>query len=89
MLPWGPGRRQRTTTISDRFFLGGVGSLRGFRTCSVGPVDARRQHHAPAAPDTPASSAPTPQVRQGSWQHSGIGDAFSCDHRAYRVRDHL
>ena len=58
LLPWGPGWLKRSTSISDRFFLGGVGSLRGFRTRSVGPVDARR------APTTDAAdSAPAAHVR--------------------------
>ena len=50
MLPWGPAWSQRTTSICDRFFLGGVGSLRGFCTRSVGPVDARRPQTADAPP---------------------------------------
>ena len=39
MVPWGPGWRERSTAISDRFFLGGAGSLRGFHTRSVGPAE--------------------------------------------------
>lgn len=63
MLPWGPGWHERSTAISDRFFLGGVGSLRGFRTRSVGPTDARRAHTPDSAPDSAdAGAAPTPQV---------------------------
>ena len=43
MLPLGPGWRQRQTFIADRFFLGGPGSLRGFHSNSVGPIDNRRK----------------------------------------------
>ena len=42
LLPWGA---QSTTSISDRFFLGGlgVGALRGFAQKGVGPSDQRRK----------------------------------------------
>jgi len=56
LLPWGPGWSKRSTSISDRFFLGGVGSLRGFRTRSVGPVDARRAPNTDAAPPSPPAN---------------------------------
>ena len=42
MLPWGPGWHRRPTTISDRFWLGGVGTVRGFRVRGLGPTAARR-----------------------------------------------
>ncbi len=42
MLPLGPGWAGRQTPISDRFFIGGSGSLRGFHANSAGAVDARR-----------------------------------------------
>lgn len=42
MLPLGPGVRAKQTPISDRFFVGGSGSLRGFHANAVGPVSERR-----------------------------------------------
>ena len=42
MLPWGPGWYRRPTTISDRFWLGGVGTVRGFRVRGLGPTAVRR-----------------------------------------------
>ena len=43
LLPWG-SKWQGSTSISDRFFLGGIGSgaLRGFKQKGVGPTDLRR-----------------------------------------------
>lgn len=70
MLPWGPAWRQRSTAISDRFFLGGVGSLRGFRTRSVGPTDVRRVH-APESDSADGGSSPAPQV--GAASKSDLG----------------
>lgn len=67
MVPWGSAWSEGKTAISDRFFLGGVGSLRGFRTRSVGPVDARRPHI--GANGTPPASADVPsQVRRSAWR---------------------
>ena len=43
LLPWGAKAWAIPTTISDRFFLGGVGSLRGFAFKGVGPSDGRRR----------------------------------------------
>jgi outer membrane protein assembly factor BamA len=40
MLPLGRGAKQ--TPISDRFFLGGSNSLRGFHANSAGPHSERR-----------------------------------------------
>ena len=37
---WGRGRQQ--SPISERFFMGGIGSLRGFRFKGVGPSDVRK-----------------------------------------------
>eukprot|EP00898_Chlorokybus_atmophyticus_P004189 jgi/Chlat1/4771/Chrsp308S00822 len=42
MLPWAFNGFSRPSIICDRYFLGGPGSLRGFRTKGVGPSDARR-----------------------------------------------
>lgn len=44
LLPWAAHGVSNGTAISDRFFLGGVGSgaLRGFAQRGVGPTDARR-----------------------------------------------
>ena len=44
LLPWGAGARQAPTSISDRFFLGGLGggALRGFDQKGVGPSEPRR-----------------------------------------------
>lgn len=47
---------QQPSLISDRFFLGGPGSLRGFRTKGVGPTDERvpvRGESGAAAADAP------------------------------------
>lgn len=62
MLPWGPGWSQRSSAISDRFFLGGVGSLRGFRTRSVGPTDVRHAH-TPSGGGADGGSARAAQVQ--------------------------
>ncbi|MCO5567394.1 hypothetical protein L7F22_021084 [Adiantum nelumboides] len=53
MMPWGEGFRQKTTSISDRFFIGGHTSLvcglngpvtvSGFRSRGLGPMDLRRR----------------------------------------------
>ena len=44
MTPWAlPGQSWNTpTSVSDRFFLGGPGSLWGFAVRGAGPTDARR-----------------------------------------------
>lgn len=42
LLPLGPGAAAKRTPISDRFFLGGAGSLRGFHANSAGPFSERR-----------------------------------------------
>jgi Omp85 superfamily domain len=42
LLPLGPGVAAKRTPISDRFFLGGAGSLRGFHANSAGPFSERR-----------------------------------------------
>lgn len=42
LLPLGPGAAAKRTPISDRFFLGGSGSLRGFHANSAGPFSERR-----------------------------------------------
>ena len=51
LVPLGAAARedQRGTCIADRFFLGGVGSLRGFEPRGVGPSDVRRPPKDPAA----------------------------------------
>ena len=46
LLPWGARAWSSRTSISDRFFLGGIGAggaLRGFTQKGVGPTDARRK----------------------------------------------
>ncbi|CAD7697482.1 unnamed protein product [Ostreobium quekettii] len=43
LLPVGQDFLHRKTAVGDRFFLGGVGSLRGFEARGVGPTDARRR----------------------------------------------
>lgn len=40
--PLGLSSKKKGTCVADRFFLGGVGSLRGFDTHGVGPSDERR-----------------------------------------------
>ena len=42
LFPLGEQARKKGTCVADRFFLGGVGSLRGFDTHGVGPSDERR-----------------------------------------------
>jgi len=42
LVPLGDVARKKGTCVADRFFLGGVGSLRGFDTHGVGPSDERR-----------------------------------------------
>eukprot|EP00884_Botryococcus_braunii_P019094 jgi/Botrbrau1/5869/Bobra.0366s0048.1 len=57
LVPWGPSWRDRQTYISDRFFLGGVGTgLRGFSYKGAGPADLRRQ---------PLGSTPSEDVKDG------------------------
>lgn len=48
LLPWGAKASTTATSISDRFFLGGMGSgsLRGFAVRGVGPSDGRRSREA-------------------------------------------
>ena len=50
MLPWprrGWGAGRASSSVSDRFYLGGAGNLRGFSAKGVGPTDARRGKGAP------------------------------------------
>lgn len=42
LKPLGERDVKKGTCVADRFFLGGVGSLRGFDTHGVGPSDERR-----------------------------------------------
>lgn len=42
LLPWGTSAWEKPTYISDRFFLGGTGSLRGFHIKGAGPTGKRR-----------------------------------------------
>lgn len=41
LVPWGSSWQSRPTCISDRFYLGGVTSLRGFYDKQAGPREAR------------------------------------------------
>lgn len=41
LVPWGHLWQKKQTCISDRFFLGGVSSLRGFYEKQAGPTEAR------------------------------------------------
>mmetsp|Transcript_14035 Transcript_14035/g.24605 ORF Transcript_14035/g.24605 Transcript_14035/m.24605 type:complete len:501 (+) Transcript_14035:55-1557(+) len=66
LLPWGKDYEQKTTSIADRFFVGGPGSLRGFLFKGVGPSEVRR----PAAADSAAASEAPEFDRLG-------GDAFA------------
>eukprot|EP00899_Mesostigma_viride_P022848 jgi/Mesvir1/3748/Mv15023-RA.1 len=63
ILPWalGPLAPRQPVSIADRFFLGGPGSLRGFRTKGVGPMARReyRQEGGSALPSGPAAEAAT------------------------------
>jgi outer membrane protein insertion porin family len=53
LLPLGVSNVNRPTSISDRFFLGGPNSLRGFKQRGVGPSESRRILEEPK-PDGPA-----------------------------------
>ncbi len=50
MGPWGTRSWGKSTPISDRFFLGGLGPgpLRGFRARGIGQTDVRRPARNPA-----------------------------------------
>ncbi|CAD7703068.1 unnamed protein product [Ostreobium quekettii] len=52
LLPVGQGYLNRKTGVGDRFFLGGIGSLRGFEARGVGPTDARRRQTAQPSHDS-------------------------------------
>jgi outer membrane protein insertion porin family len=54
---WGRGRPQ--SPISERFFMGGIGNLRGFRFKGVGPSDARKTRPAEegSSPEQPRRDA--------------------------------
>ena len=41
LVPWGSSWQSKPTCISDRFYLGGVTSLRGFYDKQAGPSEAR------------------------------------------------
>lgn len=41
LVPWGNSWQSKPTCISDRFYLGGVNSLRGFYDKQAGPSEAR------------------------------------------------
>lgn len=53
LVPYTLSRRYPPPPRSDRFFLGGPGSLRGFRTKGVGPTDERLPVRADAAAAPP------------------------------------
>lgn len=80
LLPWGSNAAggaagaagaAAATCIADRFFLGGVSSLRGFKTNGVGPTDARRPRRVEPAPGEPAPPVPPPR------RDALGGDAFA------------
>ena len=58
-MPLGSAARAdpKGTPIADRFFLGGVGSLRGFEPHGTGPSDERRPPSAAAAAAGAADAA--------------------------------
>ena len=70
LLPWGARAQTTPTSISDRFFLGGMGagSLRGFMHRGVGPSDARR----------PPQEEPLRQDREPQVE-SAVAGASGCD----------
>lgn len=41
LAPWGSSWQAKPTCISDRFFLGGVNTLRGFHDKQAGPSEGR------------------------------------------------
>lgn len=61
LLPWGNSWHSKPTCISDRFFLGGVSSLRGFHDKQAGPSEDRLGSTTQAA----ASSS--------SWHRDALG----------------
>jgi outer membrane protein insertion porin family len=75
LLPWGGGGRQQPTLVADRFFLGGIGSLRGFKACGAGPTDVRRR----AAPrPAPAEGGEAPAESSARVKRDALGgDLFA------------
>eukprot|EP00245_Coleochaete_scutata_P004744 TRINITY_DN17665_c0_g1_i1.p1 TRINITY_DN17665_c0_g1~~TRINITY_DN17665_c0_g1_i1.p1 ORF type:complete len:504 (-),score=69.59 TRINITY_DN17665_c0_g1_i1:472-1956(-) len=71
VVPWSwdhPGKwLHRKTCVSDRFFLGGVSSFRGFRGKGVGPHDRRRE----GPESTPADQPLVPQPENTGWDSVG------------------
>mmetsp|Transcript_10237 Transcript_10237/g.19344 ORF Transcript_10237/g.19344 Transcript_10237/m.19344 type:complete len:474 (-) Transcript_10237:237-1658(-) len=65
VLPWGDEWESKTTSIADRFFLGGPEhGLRGFRNRGVGPTDVRRQGPVPTSKDGAGSSTAAASAEQ-------------------------
>lgn len=66
LLPWGARSWATPTSISDRFFLGGLaaGALRGFAHKGVGPSDPRR---------------PVGEVRGAGWECGCAGGCLLQD----------
>ena len=71
LLPWGARAQTAPTSISDRFFLGGMvtGALRGFMYRGVGPSAARR----PPQEERPLRQDGAPQV------DSAVAGGSGCD----------
>lgn len=74
MLPYGPGASRRSTSITDRFFLGGPSNLRGFQLCGAGPSDERRPRRATGEPGAAPGETP-----RGGGASSGGRDALGGD----------
>lgn len=59
MAPLGRGAAGSPSSISDRFFLGGPASLRGFDISGVGPAAERRQRQPPPAMPSEGAKSPS------------------------------
>lgn len=75
LLPLGVGGVKKPTSISDRFFLGGPNSLRGFKHRGVGPSEPRRilEEPKPGAPPPPRDALGGDFVVRGFWVYDLYG----------------
>lgn len=74
MAPLGRDGMQRRSSISDRFFLGGVASLRGFENNSAGPCADRRLRQPPPLPQSEDARSPPQSTPVGDrQQHDYLG----------------
>mmetsp|Transcript_142 Transcript_142/g.517 ORF Transcript_142/g.517 Transcript_142/m.517 type:complete len:474 (+) Transcript_142:112-1533(+) len=62
LAPLGDKSGTRPSCITDRFFLGGVNSLRGFRPHGIGPIDERRRPESKGTKPDVANKGQSPGV---------------------------